>query len=170
MSYTIRTSPREEMRVLKALSSARAWLLRNPRQAKPMKQTRDKANGSRRARRRRRISEIMRRGPFVKVVKRRRSVHYTVSFARQDGEKQSGARMRAPQVATPNRVSQGSPVRLLFSESGAYGGAARDSMRSGWLTMILLCLSAGCANLNEERARDYNEDGVYLFGQGKYPL
>lgn len=39
--------------------------------------------------------------------------------------------------------------------------------RSGWLTGLALCL-AGCAPAMQERVRDYNEDGVYLFQSGDF--
>ncbi len=37
-----------------------------------------------------------------------------------------------------------------------------------WLAALLLPLVAGCATPAEEKARAYNEDGVYLYRQGQY--
>jgi Flp pilus assembly protein TadD len=40
-------------------------------------------------------------------------------------------------------------------------------LRAGWIVGLAFCL-AGCANPVQERVRDYNEDGVFLFQRGDY--
>src|SRR5437879_13902593 len=38
---------------------------------------------------------------------------------------------------------------------------------ASWFLVLALCL-AGCESASQERLRDYNQDGVYLFERGDY--
>ncbi len=41
-------------------------------------------------------------------------------------------------------------------------------MRAKFAIIVLLCWTVGCVPLAQDRVRDYNEDGVYLFQQGEF--
>jgi Flp pilus assembly protein TadD len=41
-------------------------------------------------------------------------------------------------------------------------------MRAAWRVAIFLVCLQGCVPLSQERVRDFNEDGVYLFNLGEY--
>jgi tetratricopeptide (TPR) repeat protein len=55
-----------------------------------------------------------------------------------------------------------------FSADWPIVAAWEETMRPLELCLILLLVSAGCADVKDERLQAYNQDGLHLFQQGNY--